>query len=276
MKHWHRCDRWTRRGIPCPFQGVEGTTEVPSPDPQGRDDDDQDSRDDDDEHEPPPFPLPITPPLPILPPAKEAEVKVEAQRHRGTEIGCNLIPCAFDIPEPEKNGPAEPVLPARVPAQNISGQTREDFGVPRDPPPVDRVVKQMRLNKQEGRRVSQNISGKTREDFPEAEDSRAEEVAAQFFEAQQNAARETFQPIEARPGGREGQRRQTLKAAKAHQKAIRKGVSGKGVSKPFPKGGPPRFFNAAGRMHQLIGRGVPRIRPRVGQNIAGRQRRGGL
>jgi len=264
MRHWHRCDRWTRRGIPCPFTQVEGTEQVPSSD--------------DDEEGPPPvaFPLPITPPLPVLPPAKQSDIAIEKKRHRATNIGCNLIPCAFDLPDPEveKNG-AEP-FPQPVHGQNISRKTREDFEVPADPPPIDKVIEQMKLNKREGRRVSQNISGKTREDF--AEDSRSEEVASQFFEAEAkaNAARETFQPIEARPGGREGQRRQTLRAAKAHQKAIRKGVSGKGVSKPFPKGGPPRFFNAAGRMQQLLGRGTPRLRPRVSQNIAGRQHRGGL
>ncbi len=32
MKHWHRCERWTRRGLPCPFSGKDhAEIEVPAP-----------------------------------------------------------------------------------------------------------------------------------------------------------------------------------------------------------------------------------------------------
>jgi len=260
MKHWHLCERWIRRGIACPFTGVELGG------PSGGDPPD--------DLPPVAFPLPVPAP-PILPPAtakqRDKERKEHERRGRG---GCDLIPCPGEFPRPVTQPVEEPDLPVKLPPRPEPAQpVRPRYEVPEDPPEVEEVLRQMDRNIEEYRGLpedppdpepihGENISGPGEgPSYPEL--GAAEEVAAEYAEIQR---------INTAPPPGAGAKSDTLQRAKEVQKGIRKGVSGRGVSGPRRGGGPPGFFNAARRMRQLMGRSLPRTRRKHGENISGPNR----
>ncbi len=115
MKHWHRCDRWIRRRIPCPFIGV-GEHDVGDGGP--------------DRDDLPFFPFPVAPPpLPLFVAAKKAFDVVKPQRPKEDVVTDIAI---FEKELKEIQTRAFPIPP-----------TREDFGIKDPPERVKTVLKQM-------------------------------------------------------------------------------------------------------------------------------------
>lgn len=129
MKHWHRCDRWERLGIRCPFQGGRGTGR----DPGGAGDEDPEGRS--------LTPEKIGPPLP--------PIHQPQDRRPGQDIEQEVMDLLEEIrardpaveeanKEQEKVGSGEPVAipvppvhtPARVPTRGTAVASDPREGAP--------------------------------------------------------------------------------------------------------------------------------------------------
>lgn len=114
---WHRCQRWTRLGLSCPFRRQEG------------------HKDDDDQGEP--EPVPVAPPVPKLaPPAKrEARAEVKGDIIRQAEEIVRTVPQPAPVPDPFP----EPVLDPTRP--NVLTRPAKDRTIQNLPPPPPRPAK---------------------------------------------------------------------------------------------------------------------------------------
>lgn len=294
MKHWHRCRRWEKRGIVCPFSSISGHEDPDRPD--GPDDE---LRFTDTERFPAEAPIGVAPePVP--------EVGVREPR----------------VTAPPPQEAAAEAKPSRRIGQNISGKTLESFEIPFGQPAAGRVAVEepagTAIARMEGaRRHGQNIAGQTRETF----EKRARETAG--------VRKGTKAPISemAEIAAAEATRRDTagalgtvlaLAAASTvplvragvsqlrSSMRIRPGVLGPagrmdpvrpastfrtgegptprqvrpGVGQRLRRGGrTPATSRGSGGMHvdaRNLLQGMIRVRVRRSQNISGRQSRGGL
>ena len=127
MKHWHRCERWTRRGVDCPFGAAI--------------DHDEDSAPEDDDSAPfPMVPVPGRRPTP----AARGEAKKRGRRRTGQLGGAPGIPKIEDMVEevlrdiPELDDPEPFPLPAPPlrPPQPEPGMPPAPVPVPVPAPPM--------------------------------------------------------------------------------------------------------------------------------------------
>ncbi len=122
MEHWHRCERWTREGLPCPFSSLAQHDTLEEPD--------------DDRLDVPPVPVGVPDLPPVVPPAKKAEAAKPTQRGDGTAAGVEglwqipLPPYERELLRPPPTADPEPVEPVGpIPVGGIRG-----VAPPRPPP----------------------------------------------------------------------------------------------------------------------------------------------